>query len=106
MRRLVCIYLLLFSSLSIQAQLRLPSLISNGMVLQRDTPLKIWGWAKAGEKITVELNKKRYRTTTDASGKWLVKLAPMPAGGPFTMTIVGNTQLAVNDILIGDSTLR
>ena len=102
MKQPIWICLLLLVSLITQAQLRLPSLISDGMVLQRDTPLKIWGWAKAGEKITVRFNRQSYRTSTDAGGKWEVKLPAMPAGGPFTMTITGTTQLTVNDMLIGD----
>ncbi len=102
MKQFVWLCLLLLVSLATQAQLRLPSLISDGMVLQRDTPLKIWGWAKAGEKISVRFIGKSYKTTTDASGKWQVKLPPMKAGGPFTMDIVGNTQLTVRDILLGD----
>jgi len=102
MKQFVWLCLLLLVNLKTQAQLRLPSLISDGMVLQRDTPLTIWGWAAPGEKITVQLNRKAYKTTTDASGKWQVKLPPMKAGGPFTMAIAGDTQLNVNDILIGD----
>jgi sialate O-acetylesterase len=102
MKQFVWICLLVFVSLTTQAQLRVPSLISDGMVLQRDTPLTIWGWAAPGEKITVQLNRKAYKTTTDASGKWQVKLPAMKAGGPFTMDIAGNTQLSIKDILIGD----
>jgi sialate O-acetylesterase len=102
MKQFVWICLLVLVSLATQAQLRLPSLISDGMVLQRDTPLTIWGWAAPGEKIMVQLNRKSYKTTTDANGKWQIKLPPMKAGGPFTMNIAGNTQLSVKDILIGD----
>ena len=102
MKQFVWLCLLVFVNLKTHAQLRLPSLVSDGMVLQRDTPLTIWGWAAPGEKITVQLNRKAYKTTTDASGKWQVKLPPMKAGGPFTMAIAGDTQLNVNDILIGD----
>lgn len=102
MKQFVWICLLVLVNLTAQAQLRLPSLISDGMVLQRDTPLTIWGWAAPGEKITVQLNRKAYKTTTDPSGKWQVKLPAMKAGGPFTMNIAGNTQLSIKDILIGD----
>ncbi len=102
MRQFVWICLFALVHLTAQAQLRVPSLISDGMVLQRDTPLTIWGWATPGEKITVQLNRKAYKTTTDASGKWQVKLPAMKAGGPFTMAIAGNTQLSIKDILIGD----
>jgi sialate O-acetylesterase len=88
--------------LSAQAQLRLPKLISDGMVLQRDTKLNLWGWASPGEKITVLFQNKRYKTVTDAAGKWQVALPPFPAGGPYTMEIKGKTQLTINDILLGD----
>ncbi|GAB4041620.1 sialate O-acetylesterase [Spirosoma jeollabukense] len=94
--------LLLAISTGVQAQLRLPKLISDGMVLQRDATLKIWGWATPGERITVRFNKKSYKTVTAATGKWLLTLPPMPAGGPYSMAIVGNTQLTVKDILLGD----
>jgi len=72
------------------------------MVLQRDANLKVWGWATPGEKITVQFKNKAYKTVTNTTGQWQVALPPMPAGGPFTMDIVGNTRLKLNDILIGD----
>ncbi|WP_040005302.1 sialate O-acetylesterase [Fibrisoma limi] len=103
MKRLTLLCWLLIASLTVQAQLRLPKLISDGMVLQRDTRLTIWGWAKAGERITVRFKNKTYKATTDNQGKWKVALPPMPAGGPFTMEITGgNSQLTVNDVLLGD----
>ncbi|WP_460973819.1 sialate O-acetylesterase [Spirosoma migulaei] len=84
------------------AQIRLPKLISDGMVLQRDAKLKVWGWAKAGEKITVQFKNKNYKAVTDANDKWQVELPAMPAGGPFTMDIIGNSRIQLRDILIGD----
>ncbi|WP_018619140.1 sialate O-acetylesterase [Spirosoma luteum] len=99
----VGLYLIsLLLATAVHAQLRLPKLISDGMVLQRDTPLKLWGWASAGEKITIRFNNKTYKTTTGADGKWQVKLPPIPPGGPFTMDITGTSRLQVKDILIGD----
>ncbi|WP_223860939.1 hypothetical protein [Spirosoma validum] len=96
------IMITLFVSTGVQAQLRLPKLISDGMVLQRDATLKIWGWASSGERITVRFNNKNYKTVTEANGQWLVKLPPMPSGGPFTMEIAGKSRLELKDILIGD----
>jgi sialate O-acetylesterase len=99
----LCILILLLTiSIHVEAQLRLPKLISDGMVLQRDATLKIWGWAKAGEKITIRFNRKTYKTVTAADGKWLLTLPPTPAGGPYSMDILGDTQLTIKDILIGD----
>ncbi|QJW89773.1 sialate O-acetylesterase [Spirosoma taeanense] len=94
--------LFLATPLTSPAQLRLPRLVSDGMVLQRNAPLKIWGWAGAGEKITVQFNNRTAKTVTGANGQWQVKLPPMPPGGPFTMAIAGNSRLQIKDILIGD----
>ncbi|GAB3013872.1 sialate O-acetylesterase [Spirosoma pulveris] len=102
MKRLLVLCLLLAAHLIVQAQIRLPKLISNGMVLQRDAPLKVWGWAKPGEKIAVHFRNKTYKNTTDADGKWQVTLPPLSAGGPFTMDITGSSKITLNDILIGD----
>jgi sialate O-acetylesterase len=93
---------LVLLGLSTQAQVRLPKLISDGMVLQRDARLNLWGWAKPGEKLTVRFLNKRYKATTDATGKWQVALPPQAAGGPYTLNVEGSTRLTVKDILIGD----
>ncbi|HNX82990.1 MAG TPA: hypothetical protein PKK03_00970, partial [Bacteroidales bacterium] len=84
------------------AQVRLPRLISDGMVLQRGTELKIWGWAAPGENVNVEFAGKQYSTITDDSGNWMIMLPPMEAGGPYIMTLTASNKLTVSDILIGD----
>ncbi|GAB4022182.1 sialate O-acetylesterase [Spirosoma koreense] len=89
-------------STPMQAQLRLPALVSDGMVLQRDVPLTIWGWATPGERISVRFKNKNYKTVTEASGQWRIKLPPTPPGGPFTMDISGNSQRQLKDVLVGD----
>jgi sialate O-acetylesterase len=85
-----------------QANVKLPLLLSNGMVLQRDTKLIIWGWASPGEKVQVRINKKTVSTVTDSNGNWKVSLPPMKAGGPYSMKVKGNNTITVNDILVGD----
>lgn len=89
---------------SAYADVRLPKLISDGMVLQRDQPLKIWGWADAGEKVTITFNKKTYKTVTAANGNWQVMLKPMAAAADvhYNMFIAGNNKIEVKDILLGD----
>jgi len=83
-------------------QIRLPRLVRDSMILQRDIKINIWGWASKGEKVNIKFNKKNYKTVTDASGKWLIQLPSMKAGGPYTMDITGNNKIFIKDILIGD----
>jgi sialate O-acetylesterase len=100
------LFTLFFSILILQnqsiCQIRLPKLISDGMVLQRDKPLKIWGWASPKEKISIDFNKKTYKVITPETGKWEVTLSQYPAGGPFEMTLKGKNELKIKDIFIGD----
>lgn len=84
------------------AQIKLPRLISNGMILQRDAPLKIWGWAGANENISVSFLNKEYKTTAGANGNWMVTLPKQKAGGPFTMQLKASNEITLTDILIGD----
>jgi sialate O-acetylesterase len=83
-------------------QVRLPRLINDGMVLQRNARDKIWGWASPGEKITIRFHGKTYYATTERDGKWSVILASMKTGGPYTMEIDGKNHIAISNILIGD----
>ena len=94
--------LLLLNLESINAQVRLPRLVRDSMILQRDTKIKIWGWAAKNEKINIKFNSKSYKTTTGGDGKWLIQLPPMKAGGPYTMDIAGSNNLSLKEILIGD----
>ena len=84
------------------AQIKLPQIIRDSMILQRDTKINIWGWASKGEKVSVKLNGKTYRTKTGNDGKWKVQLSPMKAGGPYTMDVSGKNKITLHDILIGD----
>jgi sialate O-acetylesterase len=97
----IWLFFLLFPT-TVDANIRLPQLVSDGMVLQRDMKIKIWGWAEPGEKVSVSFNGKKESTVTNASGKWLVFLPAMKAGGPFSMTIRGADLITLSDILIGD----
>lgn len=83
-------------------ELKLPQLISDGIVLQRDRNVNIWGWAAPGETVTVDFLGQTFRTTVDEDGKWCVVLPPQKAGGPYEMKIESGTCITVKDILIGD----
>ncbi len=88
---------------SAQANVRLPEVISNNMVLQKDIPLPIWGWADAGEEVTVTLGESSVKATADGAGKWKVTLpAIKTAGGPHEMTVKGKNEIKVTNILVGE----
>ncbi|MGY3091304.1 sialate O-acetylesterase [Hymenobacter sp. UYAg731] len=84
------------------ANVRLPRLVSDGMVLQRDAAVNVWGWAAPQEAVTVAFLGKTYRATTSPNGQWRVQLPHLHAGGPFEMSIAGTNQLTVKNILVGD----
>jgi len=87
------------------ADVRLPTLISDHMVLQRDQETPIWGWAEPQEKVTITTSwqKRRWVLQADAEGKWMVRImTPRKAAGPFAMTIRGNNEIRIEDILIGE----
>ncbi len=84
------------------AQVRLPLLISDGMVMQRDVPVNIWGWAAPAERIKVEFNRKKYTAVAGPDSAWEIRLGAMKAGGPYTMDIRGVNRILLKDILIGD----
>lgn len=92
----------LFINVKARAEVRLPTLVTDSMVLQRGVMLNIWGWASATEKVVVNFNGKRVNTTTAANGKWLVKFPAMKAGGPYKMEIIGKNTIELQNILIGD----
>jgi sialate O-acetylesterase len=93
--------LVLFASTAI-AQIKLPKLISDGMVLQRSETIKLWGWASPQEKIKLTFKQKTYQTTTDQNGKWSIKLPPQIAGGPYEMTFTASNKVVLKNILFGD----
>ena len=84
------------------SQIKLPKLISDGVVLQRDTKVKIWGWSSPNEEITLTFKKKKYKTVADKKGNWEIMLRPQKAGGPFDMVFKGKNEVKVSDILFGD----
>jgi sialate O-acetylesterase len=84
------------------SQVRLPKLISNGMILQRDANIKIWGWAAPNENIAINFINADYQVTANSIGNWELKLPVLNAGGPYTMTLIASNTITINDILIGD----
>jgi sialate O-acetylesterase len=85
-----------------EAAIKLPAIIGNNMVLQRDEPLPIWGWDAPDTKVTVTIGETSVTATADGQGKWQVQLPAMPAGGPHTMTIAGTDSVKLENILVGE----
>lgn len=92
----------LASVFAVNAQIRLPKLISDNMVLQRDQPIKIWGWATPKEKITLLFDKKTFKTSANDAGKWELILPAQPAGTDITMVLKGNNEITLKNIAFGD----
>ncbi|MCH7726967.1 MAG: hypothetical protein IH991_10865 [Planctomycetes bacterium] len=101
LRMSVC--LLLLTCAGVSAEVKLPAVIDSHMVLQRNAPLPVWGWASAGEQVTVTLDKSSAETEADADGRWSVTLPPMKADGKaHSMKIIGNNTIELENILIGE----
>ena len=85
------------------AELKLAQLFSDHMVMQRDIPVPVWGWADPGEEITVAIDGQSKTAKANEAGKWMVRLDPMKVGEPRSMKVSGKSNsLEVNDILLGE----
>jgi sialate O-acetylesterase len=98
----IILLMALLSGQNVFSQVRLPKLVSDGMVLQREIPAKIWGWAAAEEKVTIQFNNQSFSTVTGDDGKWQITLPAQEAGGPFELEIVASNRILLKDILFGD----
>ncbi len=98
----ISIFLFIFLTFQAKANVMLPRFVSNGMVLQRNIVIPIWGWAEAGEKIEVSFKGKSYTTITGADNKWKVNLDKSKEGGPYELIVKGNNLIKVEDVLVGD----
>lgn len=102
MRLVVLMLIAVVAMATAQAAPKLPSFFSDGMVLQRDLPLAIWGWAQPAEKIHVEIAGKSADAVTGPDGRWSATLPALAAGGPFTLTVRGDETLTLNDVYAGE----
>ena len=84
------------------AEVRLPKLVGDNMVLQRDQEIRIWGFADAGESVRVSFRGEAASTSADASGFWSVSLKPQIAGGPDPLIVAGRNTITLENILVGD----
>ncbi len=84
------------------SQISLPKLVSDGMVLQRNAKVKIWGWASPGENVTVGFQGFEISSITDNKGEWSVEIENLKTGGPFTMDLRSINSIQLKDIYVGD----
>jgi sialate O-acetylesterase len=86
------------------ANVKLPAIIGDNMVLQQGRKLPIWGWADPGEEVMVSVswNTMSWAVTADANGKWMFKMNPPKAGGPYEMTISGKNVIQLKNIMVGE----
>jgi sialate O-acetylesterase len=80
----------------------LPKVFSSHMVLQREMPLTIWGWAQPNETVTVTLASATAQAQANERGEWKVVLPAMKAGGPYTLKVTGSSSVEYEDVMIGE----
>jgi len=103
MKLLVVLIMALGSSLVARADVRLPDILGNAMVLQQNQKIPIWGTAEAGETVVVSFQKQKLTVVTNADGKWRIDLKPLKADfAPQTLTIEGKNKIELRDILVGE----
>jgi len=86
------------------AAVKLPAIISNNMVLQQNKKVALWGWADAGEKVSIvtSWNNKSVSVAAGADGKWLIYVPTGKAGGPYSITFKGSNEITVSNVLLGE----
>lgn len=80
----------------------LSPIFTSHMVMQRDRPNTLWGWTDPGSQITVTIADHRASATADKTGKWMVRIAPPPVGGPYQVAVDGSEHVKLDDVLVGD----
>jgi sialate O-acetylesterase len=84
------------------ADVRLPAIFGDHMVLQQNQKDRVWGWADPDEEVTVSIERQSRTARAGKDGKWLVELDPLPAGGPHTLTVKGKNVVDFEDVLVGE----
>jgi len=102
MKRNIFLLLCLFSSMQTFANVTLPKIFGDNMVLQRNKPIPVWGWADANEKITIQFNVQTKSVTADKNGNWKINLDKETAGGPYQLVVKGNNKITFNNVLVGE----
>ena len=104
MHRLFLFVSFFFTCLAAVANVKLPAIITDNMVLQQKSKVALWGWADAGEKISItgSWNNKKVNTVTGANGKWQLWLKTSAAGGPYAISVQGKNHIDIKNVLLGE----
>lgn len=102
MKKIIGLLLLALTLSYAKADVKLPKIFGENMVLQRNKPIRIWGWVSVNEKVTVNFDKQTKITKADKSGKWEVMLSPEIAGGPYKLLVKGKNQISIDNVLVGE----
>ncbi|GHB85271.1 sialate O-acetylesterase [Persicitalea jodogahamensis] len=102
-KTIIPIFFLLLTTTLATAQLKVARIFGDHMVLQREKPVQVWGWADKGDKVELTFNQQKATAKADANGKWMAELPAMPAGGPYELVVkTRKDEVKLTDILVGE----
>ncbi|MES2692357.1 MAG: sialate O-acetylesterase [Verrucomicrobiota bacterium] len=93
---------LALAAVAARADVTLPAIFSDHLVLQREASVPVWGWADVGEEVSVTVAGQSQKTTAGADGKWMVKFSNLRSAAPTTLTVRGKNSITIEDVLIGE----
>ncbi|MEO6219041.1 MAG: sialate O-acetylesterase [Ginsengibacter sp.] len=102
MKNILLLSMIHLLSINAMADVKLPKIFGDNMILQRNKPITVWGWADAGEKVTIQFKDQLQKTKAGKDGKWKITLNAEPAGGPFQLSTTGKNKIILKNILIGE----
>lgn len=94
--------LVAFADSSVHADVKLPNVFGDHMVLQQGQKNKVWGLAEHGENVTVSIDGQSHQATAGADGKWQIMLDPLKVGGPYELKVTGKNTITIKDVLVGE----
>jgi sialate O-acetylesterase len=102
-RNVIAIFLCTLGTAStVWAEVKLPAVFADNMVLQREIRIPVWGTAEPGEQVTVTVDDQRGTATADAEGRWRTEIGPVLSGGPYEMTVAGKNRITFRNVVVGE----
>lgn len=86
----------------VRAEVELPNIFGNSMVLQQGQQNRVWGRAEPGESVSIRIDGQTHETTADGEGQWQIMLEPLSVGGPYTLSVKGQNEILIEDVLVGE----